>query len=139
MHLASRTDRFAAQFIDGIVTVLPLLTVALAWPASGDTISTAGGILLLAGAVFAVAYYLFADALPGGQSLGKHVLGIAVVDQASSAPCSAGQAFLRNFLASLLGMLDWIFIFGERRQRLGDMAARTIVVECDASAALDRR
>jgi uncharacterized RDD family membrane protein YckC len=28
----------------------------------------------------------------------------------------------------ILGPIDWIFIFGDRRQRLGDKAAGTIVV-----------
>jgi uncharacterized RDD family membrane protein YckC len=35
---------------------------------------------------------------------------------------------VRNILLSILGPIDWIFIFGERRQRLGDKAAGTIVV-----------
>ena len=35
---------------------------------------------------------------------------------------------MRNFLLALLGIIDWIFIFGDTRQRLGDMAANTIVV-----------
>ena len=31
-------------------------------------------------------------------------------------------------LTRLLGPLDWIFIFGSRHQRLGDMAAGTVVI-----------
>ena len=41
---------------------------------------------------------------------------------------SAGQSFVRNVIQALLGPIDWIFIFGERRQRLGDKAAGTIVI-----------
>jgi uncharacterized RDD family membrane protein YckC len=57
------------------------------------------------------------------------VVGITVIDQRSGLPCSAGQSFVRNLLLSVCGFFDWIFIFGERRQRLGDMAAQTIVVD----------
>jgi hypothetical protein len=32
-------------------------------------------------------------------------------------------------LLNFLGWIDWIFIFGQRRQRLGDRAANTIVVD----------
>jgi hypothetical protein len=31
----------------------------------------------------------------------------------------------------LLGPIDWIFIFGDRHQRLGDKIAGTIVVTAD--------
>ena len=51
-----------------------------------------------------------------------------VVDDKTGEPCPFGQSFIRNVLLAVLGPIDWIFIFGERRQRLGDMAAGTIVV-----------
>ena len=50
------------------------------------------------------------------------------VDANSGAPCSFWQSFIRNLLLAVLGPIDWIFIFGERHQRLGDKAAGTIVV-----------
>ena len=75
-----------------------------------------------------VGYYLLADALPGGQSYGKRMLGMVVLDARTGAPCRVWQALVRNLTLALLGPLDWIFVFGARNQRLGDMAARTIVV-----------
>lgn len=78
--------------------------------------------------VAAVGYALFADALPGGQSLGKRLLAIRVVDEKSGAACSYWQSFVRNLVLGMLNFIDWLFIFGLRRQRLGDLAARTIVV-----------
>jgi uncharacterized RDD family membrane protein YckC len=56
-------------------------------------------------------------------------MGTAVVDAATGRPCTFGKSFLRNFLLVVLGFIDWIFIFGRRRQRLGDMAANTLVVK----------
>jgi uncharacterized RDD family membrane protein YckC len=55
-------------------------------------------------------------------------LDIRVVDAESRRPCSFGQSFIRNVCLSALGPIDWLFIFGERRQRLGDRAAGTNVV-----------
>jgi uncharacterized RDD family membrane protein YckC len=55
-------------------------------------------------------------------------LGTRVVSVETNAPCTFGQSFIRNLLLAVLGPIDWIFIFGERRQRLGDKAAGTIVV-----------
>jgi uncharacterized RDD family membrane protein YckC len=76
-----------------------------------------------------LSHYPFADALPGGQSLGKRALGTAVVDARTGLPCGPWQSFVRNLLLGILGPLDWVFIFGSRHQRLGDLAARTIVIQ----------
>ncbi|WP_459742710.1 RDD family protein [Pseudomonas sp. 3A(2025)] len=79
-------------------------------------------------AVFlAAAYFLLADALPGGQSLGKRLLSIAVVDRKTFKACTPGQSFTRN--SGTLIVLDWIWIFMEARMRLGDMFAKTIVIQ----------
>jgi uncharacterized RDD family membrane protein YckC len=94
-----------------------------------DSSETLAGMLWLPALLFCLAYIIFSDALPEGQSLGKRVMGIAVVDRRTGRPCTAWQSFLRNVLLAILGFFDWIFIFGERHQRLGDMAAGTIVVE----------
>ena len=56
-----------------------------------------------------------------------------MIDQRNGLPCSAWQSFVRNLLLFACGFFDWIAIFGERRQRLGDMAARTIVVDVASS------
>ena len=90
--------------------------------------STVGFLALLLGIVWSSAYYLFADGLRDGQSLAKRHLGMRVIDAETGAPCTFFQSFLRNLLLAILGPLDWIFIFGERHQRLGDKAAGTIVV-----------
>lgn len=45
----------------------------------------------------------------------------------TGAPCSCGQSLARNLLLAVLGPIDWVFIFGERHQCLGDKLAGTIV------------
>lgn len=124
MKLASRPRRLLGQFIDGIVGSLP---VFLAFPAL--IVSESAGTLVLAvGVSWAILYYLFADGRNGGRSFGKEWLGMQVVDLDSGGACSYGQSFVRNLLLAILGPIDWVFIFGERRQRLGDKAAGTIVI-----------
>ena len=78
-----------------------------------------------------IGYLLFSDGLGEGQSFGKKLVKIAVVDQSTGAPCTYGGSLLRN-LVRMLGVFDWAFVFGERRQRLGDKAANTIVVRLRA-------
>lgn len=126
MTLASRSDRFIAQILDGVVSIVPIIALAILGPVLPEAFTE---LLFLPALIFCLGYVMFADALPGGQSYGKRILGIAVVDQRSGRPCSAWQSFLRNLLLGILGFFDWVFIFGDPHQRLGDKAAGTIVVD----------
>lgn len=121
---ASRLSRLFGQILDGLVGGAPLI-LALIFASFSDTLGT---IALIAAVAWSVFYYFFADGFSGGQSIGKRWLDMHVIDAKSGAPCSYGQSFLRNLLLAILGPIDWIFIFGERHQRLGDMAAGTVVI-----------
>jgi uncharacterized RDD family membrane protein YckC len=127
MNLASRSTRLAGQFLDAIIAFAPFLILVLL-SASDEEPAPFIVTLWMIALLFGVAYVFLADALPDGQSFGKRILGIAVVDQHTGRPCSPWQSFVRNLLLAVLGILDWVFIFGGRRQRLGDMAAGTVVV-----------
>jgi uncharacterized RDD family membrane protein YckC len=74
------------------------------------------------------AYYLFCDGLPNGQSVGKRLLKIRVVIDETGLPCTYSKSFLRN-IAQVLGILDWLWIFGGKRKRAGDFLARTSVID----------
>lgn len=129
MNLASRSARLLAQIVDSIVAVLPVAGLLLVIFLSPRHFEVAVGIFGVPVLFFSVGYLLFADAMPGGQSCGKRMLGIAVVDRRTGLPCTRWQSFVRNLLLSLLVFLDWIFILGDRRRRLGDIVAGTVVVE----------
>ncbi|MEE1926557.1 RDD family protein [Pseudomonas sp. 148P] len=77
--------------------------------------------------LLAIAYSLGADALKG-QSLGKRLMKIVVVDERSYLNCSLLQSIARNLSLSFLTLLDFIFIFFGSRKRLGDMFANTVVL-----------
>lgn len=118
-ELASRSARLVGQFIDAFVAVgLLLLAVPLSSVHEG---------LALAGLAGFLGYLLLADGLPGGQSLGKRFLNIAVVNSETGDPCGYGRSFARN-ITQILGFLDWIWIFGGRRHRAGDVLAHTKVI-----------
>jgi uncharacterized RDD family membrane protein YckC len=122
---ASRGSRLGAQLIDGFVILLAIGVAAVLMMIN----EALGGLAFVGALLFGVGYYLFADAMTDGQSFGKRALDMAVVHAETGEPCTFGQSFVRNFLLYLLGPIDWIFIFGARRQRLGDMLASTIVIE----------
>ncbi len=75
-----------------------------------------------------ILYFLFSDALPNGQSIGKKILKISVVDYNSRIPSGLFQSFVRNVVLLLLGFIDIFFIYSSKRRRLGDLAAGTIVI-----------
>ena len=122
--LPSRVTRFLGQFLDGLIGMAPVIGAVIVMIANEKL----GSMLLVVAAIFAVLYYFLADGLQDGQSWAKRMLGMAVVDARTGAPCSMGQSFVRNFLLAILGPLDWIFIFGGEKRRLGDIAAGTQVV-----------
>ena len=124
--LATLGQRLMAQIIDGVIYfVIVVLSVLSSVPFGF------GGIVV--GVLVAGLYLLFQDGLKGGQSYGKRFVNTAVIDTRTGEWCGFGQSFLRNFLLSLLSFVDWIFILGQKRQRLGDMAANTAVIRVDTA------
>ena len=123
-ELASLWERWFGQFLDGIIyCVIIVVGVILVTFAGLAEIGVAIGIIL------SLLYCLFQDGLRNGQSYGKRIVKTKVIDSRNGSPCTFGQSFLRNLLLAILGFIDWIFIFGEKRQRLGDKAAKTFVVK----------
>ncbi len=86
------------------------------------------GVSLLLTSIVGYGYFLLRDGLPGS-SLGKRLMGIAVVDVKTGAPCSKKQSFLRNLLLMVLGALDLVIpFFRQNGRRIGDDVAGTVVV-----------
>ncbi len=122
--LASLSQRLFGQILDSLVAVAAIVVAGVLFAISPDI----GLIALILAGCFSIFYILFADGFEGGQSYGKRAVKTACVDANTGAPCTFWQSFIRNLLLSVLGLIDWIFIFGRKRQRLGDKAANTIVI-----------
>lgn len=124
MNYASRTTRLFGQMIDGAIGAAPFIIGVFL-----DSIGIPfAGVLFWLGAFWSFFNYFLADGMTGGQSFAKRWLGIHVLVENTGQPCSYWLSFLRNLPLWLLGPIDWVFIFGDKHQRLGDKLAGTIVV-----------
>jgi uncharacterized RDD family membrane protein YckC len=122
-ELARPGKRFQAQSIDGIATYFfGYVSFFILKEELRIDIAACMGIAI------GIAYFLLADSLPNGQSIGKKLLKMRVVSEKTGEACSVVQSFLRN-VTTPLGIIDWIFIFYGSHRRLGDFIASTIVVK----------
>jgi uncharacterized RDD family membrane protein YckC len=122
--LAKVSQRFTAQFIDGLVSfsigaATYLLLKHLDLPLEYALVSW-------------FVYLMLCDGLPGGQSIGKRVCRIAVVHIQSEEPCTYLQSLGRN-ITLVLGIFDAMFIAGKSKRRLGDYIGRTKVIQLEKS------
>src|SRR5213593_2096980 len=139
--LAGVGSRAAAAIIDTVLIVLGLLALWIAGSALGGL--SGGGeptgwaladVILLSFLTF-FGYFALFEALNGGRTPGKQALGIRVVMETGHAVTPAA-AMVRNlvrlidcYLPLLPFLPGLLMVFLQRRnQRLGDLAAGTIVV-----------
>lgn len=141
---AGLISRFFAVLIDSLLLLaltlaigLPLGLLAAAATVAAGPFGWAAGLLfgpflLLLFAAW-ILYFTYFEST-SGQTPGKHLLNLRVVDPTTGRPPSAGRALLR----SLLRIVDWapaLYLLGfvvalvtEHKQRLGDLVAGTVVV-----------
>lgn len=142
-------SRFVAALVDALIqwVAIFLLTLvgvpALIMSMANSVDPTAGlafiAILLLAAGLLFFLYKMLFEALWNGQTIGKRVAGIRVV-QANGLPVTFLQVVLRNLLR-IIDFLPFWYVIGavsvlatQKKQRLGDMAAGTVVVRDRPSA-----
>ena len=139
--LASIGSRFLALAVDsliqgGVFAVIFLLA-ALATFISGRSIDTVGdwamAIVILAWFLINQGYFALFEAIWNGQTPGKRVVGLRVIS-VTGRPISVFEAILRN-VVRIADQMPGIYAIGmisvfvtERNQRLGDLAAGTVVV-----------
>lgn len=132
--LAGPFRRALAYLIDLIVCVALMFVSALLarWLTLGDEAGI--GLVLVAFFVLQWGFGAFCEAVFNGRTPGKKVLRLRVVS-AQGTPITASQAFLRNLTWAIEGL--WPFaltpalaatVLTRRFQRLGDLAAGTMVV-----------
>jgi uncharacterized RDD family membrane protein YckC len=138
---AGLVERAIAAIIDQIlIGIVTGILIALGIGGASFALSTGNPAEAIA-AVFTVMiittvlWILYFTVLEGssGQSLGKRVMHIRVVRE-DGAPMDMVTAFVRNLLR-IIDYLPTIYILGiimillsNDRQRIGDMAAKTVVV-----------
>ena len=92
-------------------------------------LSTGAGLGWL---LLVVLYYLLMEGYHG-RTVGKMVTGIRVVSEATGRPPGLGGAAIRTVLRIVDGLISYLVGFiivlsSSKRRRLGDMAAKTLVV-----------
>lgn len=85
----------------------------------------------LVGLLIPIGYYTYLEGT-SGQTIGKKIIKIKVI-KANGSPCDLASAFLRSILrvvdSLVIGLVGIIVIsVTEKRQRVGDIVANTIVV-----------
>jgi len=131
------------MILQGLILIIGAIVLAIAGMGIGGEVAL--GIFLLAWFFMRWWYPVFFEASKRGATPGKRMLGLRVV-QTSGAPITFGQAILRNFLRWIDEMPLWPAVwsggmyiptlaFGlaaclatKRFQRLGDLAAGTVVI-----------
>jgi uncharacterized RDD family membrane protein YckC len=128
--------RVVGNIVDGIVLAIiaQILTVPFGteYDLSGmklTQLSTGGSFFLL---IIVAAYYILMEGLLG-RTVGKYATGIKVVDEATGTVPGIGKSAIRTvlrivdgFFAYLVGFI--VVLANDRRKRVGDMAAKTLVV-----------
>ena len=138
---ASVGDRLLAAIIDYAIIGAYYMAVSFALSRMlfqfghiSDVVFITTFVLALCPIVF---YYPICEIAAKGQSLGKMVMKTRVVTMDGNSP-SVGSCLLRWLLYPIdtffTGFLGVVFItFGKHRQRLGDLAAGTIVIKTTSS------
>jgi uncharacterized RDD family membrane protein YckC len=127
--LADRGSRFAAHILDGILTLVIVVVLALGASIDQDAIAVAFGILAVIAWLF---YYPIAMQLMGGSTPGKRALGGMYVARADGRPAGFFIGLWRDsilkLILSFLVIVDGLFVLvGKERRALHDLAAGTTV------------
>lgn len=130
-HLGTEQDvilpRVGAFIIDHVVSFVVAVAIGLVF---GLATGSSGAIYL--GVLIGVfGYFIVLEGLTG-QTLGKMAFGVIVVKSDGSA-IGFGDAAIRNILRLIDGILTYavglvVMLLSDRRQRVGDHAAGTVVV-----------
>lgn len=142
--------RVLATLVDAVVlTVLTLVVFAAQWVIGLIFLGASGGVGLSEGAQLAVVlvvgllnvvvilallfgYYVYPEGRKG-QTVGKMVVGIKVIREDTGGAPGTRAALVRTLLRLVDGFFGYLVGYlavasSKKRQRLGDMAAHTLVV-----------
>jgi uncharacterized RDD family membrane protein YckC len=141
LHLATRGSRLGAYLLDLLSFALLGIVAAIAIPsfskAGGDAENVGIAVVVIAMLAISVVHIVFLHKY--GQTIGKRLLGIKVV-QANGMRCELWRFFflralpvgiLSNipFIGMFIGLADSLMIFGQEQRCLHDLTANTVVIQ----------
>lgn len=142
LRIAGPLLRGGAYFIDLLIRAAVMAICAIGVTLAGMAIGgrVAEGLLLLAWFLLDWFYPVIFEAGKRGATPGKRIVGLRVV-QSTGSPITLGQAVVRNFMRFVDGMPLFTYAIGfgscfasKRFQRLGDLAAGTVVIYTKVAA-----
>jgi len=129
-ELAGLVPRALAYTIDFLLRMVVMIGLSIVLAVGGNT---GNGLLLIAFFVLEWGYPIFFEVFRGGQTVGKKTFNIKVVND-DLTPIRFGPSLIRNLLRTA-DIFPFFYVFGaisvlvtSRFQRLGDLAAKTLVV-----------
>ncbi|MBW6464722.1 MAG: RDD family protein, partial [Firmicutes bacterium] len=134
--------------------LIPFFTVVRSYDYYGSAYQSAPNVVMIIFMVLAIIigggwslfYFLFRDGFGAGQSWGKKICGLMVVNLDDNRPCNKGKSFVRNIFAWIItAVFSWVPVLNalagiaepiialihEKGQRVGDMVARTQVIDLE--------
>lgn len=123
--------RIGAYLVDSIVSILAVVALGAGFGA----LTRSRTVVILVVLLVSWSYFIVFEAL-FGQTPGKRLFGVVVVGDLDGAPCGWLASFLRNFFRVIDGIGGYVLglvamLLSDRRQRIGDRAARTVVVRAE--------
>jgi uncharacterized RDD family membrane protein YckC len=136
IHVTGR--RVLATLIDGLIFGVAYWLLALAFGdirTEGEAANWVSNLPVwtsIAYGLFVIGYYILLEGYLG-QTIGKMATGIKVVSEATGQAPGIAAAAIRTVLRIIDGLFSYLVAFitvlaSAKRQRLGDMAAHTLVV-----------
>ena len=123
--------RFVAVLIDGVLMFAVAFVLSLIFGGAGGEGFSLSGAPAFLWFLIGVAYFILMEAYVGA-TVGKLALGMRVV-KLDGSPCDLTASLVRNLLRIVDGLFGYlvgaILVWtSEKRQRLGDRVANTVVV-----------
>lgn len=119
--------RVGAQILDGLVLAVPAIILFLVLDV---------GIAYVLTLVLGIAYFVYFEGGPTGQTLGKKMLNIRVIDAKVGGPIGYGRGLLRYVVEAIFSgilFLGYLWMLWDReKQCWQDKAANSVVVPVDA-------
>lgn len=120
--------RVFASIIDGII--LTLVLVVCSFPL-GLSVASPNVVMTLLGSILTVAYKTWMHGVYG-QTLGKMVLGVRVVDHSAEAKISLSQALRRQSVDILISIIMVLWLYGAAIESLDDSSVQAAMFSSPA-------
>jgi uncharacterized RDD family membrane protein YckC len=123
--------RIGAALVDSVVSFLAVVALGTGF----GLLTRSRAVMFVVVLIGSWGYFIAFEGL-SGQTPGKRLFGIVVVKQLDGAPCDWVSSFLRNVFRVIDGIGGYVvglaaMLLSDRRQRVGDRAARTVVVRAE--------